>query len=315
MCSSDLLQAQLAGQHQLRESGLAEKARLVQAADIALGAGMDLDRRDVHLHDAHVLHDQCIHAGVMELMDQLACRLQFGIMQYGVERDEHPCMVTVGKGHQRGDVGDADRRRQHDDHRDDKSQTQGLGGQVGWPEQAGERPLAAKVTDRRPQAPAHGQGDKSDGNKLDRQGEGVALQAVGDRIRRQVRRAFFAVVIAVAAAFAEGETRLEGLGELRVKESDRLDAIARGLAAAGADVAETEDSLTIRGTGGVAGGARIEAAEDHRIAMAFLVLGAVTEPPVEIDDGATIDTSFPGFAGLMNGLGADISPPGGKADG
>ena len=122
-------------------------------------------------------------------------------------------------------------------------------------------------------------------------------------------------ILAVAAAFAEGETRLEGLGELRVKESDRLDAIARGLAAAGADVAETEDSLTIRGTGGVAGGARIEAAEDHRIAMAFLVLGAVTEPPVEIDDGATIDTSFPGFAGLMNGLGADISPPGGKADG
>ena len=119
-------------------------------------------------------------------------------------------------------------------------------------------------------------------------------------------------ILAVAAAFAEGETRLEGLGELRVKESDRLDAIARGLAAAGVDVAETKDSLTIRGTGGrgtgsVAGGARIEAAEDHRIAMAFLVLGAVTEPPVEIDDGATIDTSFPGFADLMNGLGADIS--------
>ena len=84
------------------------------------------------------------------------------------------------------------------------------------------------------------------------------------------------------------------------------------MAAAGVDVAETEDSLTIlgtggRGTGGVAGGARIEAAEDHRIAMAFLVLGAVTERPVEIDDGATIDTSFPGFADLMNGLGADIS--------
>ena len=119
-------------------------------------------------------------------------------------------------------------------------------------------------------------------------------------------------ILAVAAAFAEGETRLEGLGELRVKESDRLDAIARGLAAAGVDVAETEDSLTIRGTGGrgtggVAGGARIEAAEDHRIAMAFLVLGAGTEPPVELDDGATIDTSFPGFADLMNGLGADIS--------
>ena len=119
-------------------------------------------------------------------------------------------------------------------------------------------------------------------------------------------------ILAVAAAFAEGETLLEGLGELRVKESDRLDAMARGLAAAGVDVTETEDSLTIRGTGGrgtggVSGGAKIEAAEDHRIAMAFLVLGAVTGRPVEIDDGATIDTSFPGFADLMNGLGADIS--------
>ncbi len=114
-------------------------------------------------------------------------------------------------------------------------------------------------------------------------------------------------ILAVAAAFAEGETLLEGLGELRVKESDRLDAMARGLAAAGVNVTETEDSLTIRGTGGVSGGAKIEAAEDHRIAMAFLVLGAVTERPVEIDDGATIDTSFPGFADLMNGLGADIS--------
>ncbi len=119
-------------------------------------------------------------------------------------------------------------------------------------------------------------------------------------------------ILAVAAAFAEGETLLQGLGELRVKESDRLGAIARGLAAAGVDVTETEDSLTIRGTGGggrgvVAVGAKIEASDDHRIAMAFLVLGAVTERPVEIDDGATIDTSFPGFADLMNGLGADIS--------
>jgi 3-phosphoshikimate 1-carboxyvinyltransferase len=119
-------------------------------------------------------------------------------------------------------------------------------------------------------------------------------------------------ILAVAAAFAEGETLLEGLGELRVKESDRLDAMASGLTAAGADVTETEDSLTIRGTGGrgtggVAGGARVEAADDHRIAMAFLVLGGVAERPLEIDDGATIDTSFPGFADLMNRLGADIS--------
>jgi len=127
-------------------------------------------------------------------------------------------------------------------------------------------------------------------------------------------------ILAVAAAFAEGETRLEGLGELRVKESDRLGAMARGLARTGIDVTETADSLAIRGTGGGGGGrhrpdrrprggARIETALDHRIAMAFLVLGLATEKPVEIDDGATIDTSFPGFADLMNGLGADISPP------
>ncbi|MBT3305257.1 MAG: 3-phosphoshikimate 1-carboxyvinyltransferase, partial [Alphaproteobacteria bacterium] len=123
-------------------------------------------------------------------------------------------------------------------------------------------------------------------------------------------------ILAVAAACAEGETRLEGLAELRVKESDRLAAIAKGLAAAGVEVAETEDSLTIQGTGlgtvGIPGGARINAALDHRIAMAFLVLGMVAEKPVEIDDGATIDSSFPGFRDLMNGLGANILPGNGE---
>lgn len=115
-------------------------------------------------------------------------------------------------------------------------------------------------------------------------------------------------VLAAAAACAQGETRLEGVSELRVKESDRLAAIAKGLASAGVEVSETDDSLTIQGTGSVPGGARIETALDHRIAMAFLVLGMAAEKPIEIDDGATIDTSFPGFAGLMNGLGANIKP-------
>ncbi|MBL4691601.1 MAG: 3-phosphoshikimate 1-carboxyvinyltransferase [Rhodospirillales bacterium] len=115
-------------------------------------------------------------------------------------------------------------------------------------------------------------------------------------------------VLACAAACAQGETRLEGLSELRVKESDRLSAIAKGLAAVGVEIFETEDSLTIQGMGRVAGGARIETILDHRIAMAFLVLGMAAEQPVEIDDGATIDTSFPGFTGLMNGLGASIEP-------
>jgi 3-phosphoshikimate 1-carboxyvinyltransferase len=117
--------------------------------------------------------------------------------------------------------------------------------------------------------------------------------------------------LAVAAALADGETRLEGLAELRVKESDRLGAMAKGLAAAGVDVTETEDSLTIRGAGSTktakpSGGVRIEANLDHRIAMAFLVLGLATERPITIDDAATIVTSFPGFAALMNGLGADM---------
>ena len=117
--------------------------------------------------------------------------------------------------------------------------------------------------------------------------------------------------LAVAAALADGETRLEGLAELRVKESDRLGAMAKGLAAAGVDVTETEDSLTIRGAGSTktakpSGGVRIEANLDHRIAMAFLVLGLATERPITIDDTATIVTSFPGFAALMNGLGADM---------
>jgi 3-phosphoshikimate 1-carboxyvinyltransferase len=115
-------------------------------------------------------------------------------------------------------------------------------------------------------------------------------------------------VLAVAAAFAEGETVMTGLAELRVKESDRLAAIARGLAACGVAVEEGQDSLRVSGSGRrPAGGARIETSLDHRIAMAFLVLGMASAAPVAIDDGSPIDTSFPGFAELMNGLGARIA--------
>lgn len=118
-------------------------------------------------------------------------------------------------------------------------------------------------------------------------------------------------VLAVAAACAEGTTRMTGLAELRVKESDRLAAMARGLAACGVAVEEGPDSLVVHGRGRPAGGARIEVALDHRIAMAFLVLGLAARQPVTIDDAAAIGTSFPGFAGLMNGLGAEI---GGEED-
>jgi 3-phosphoshikimate 1-carboxyvinyltransferase len=114
-------------------------------------------------------------------------------------------------------------------------------------------------------------------------------------------------VLAVAASFATGRTVMRGLSELRVKESDRLAAIAEGLAACGVEVAVEGDTLTVEGRGRKPkGGATIAARLDHRIAMAFLVLGLAAERPVAIDDGETIATSFPGFAKLMNGLGAAI---------
>ena len=116
-------------------------------------------------------------------------------------------------------------------------------------------------------------------------------------------------ILAVAAAFANGRTVMHGLAELRVKESDRLSAIARGLAACGVKVAVAGDTLAVEGNGAPpAGGAAIAAKLDHRIAMAFLVLGMAAERPVRIDDGETIATSFPGFVEVMNGLGARIAP-------
>jgi 3-phosphoshikimate 1-carboxyvinyltransferase len=118
-------------------------------------------------------------------------------------------------------------------------------------------------------------------------------------------------ILAVAAAFARGRTVMNGLTELRVKESDRLGAIAEGLAACGAKVAVAGDTLAVDGAGTPPpGGGAIAAKLDHRIAMAFLVLGMAARKPVRIDDGATIATSFPGFVELMNRLGAKIAPAG-----
>lgn len=114
-------------------------------------------------------------------------------------------------------------------------------------------------------------------------------------------------VLAMAASCAQGTTRMTGLAELRVKESDRLLMVAEGLKACGVDLEMGEDSLTIHGTGKPPKGeATIETALDHRIAMSFLVLGSVTEEPITIDDGAPIKTSFPNFIELMNDLGTDI---------
>ena len=115
-------------------------------------------------------------------------------------------------------------------------------------------------------------------------------------------------VLSVAAAFAAGETRMCGLAELRVKESDRLAAVADGLTANGVAVRIEGDDLIVTGRGGpVAGGGRVEVRHDHRTAMSFLVMGVATDAPVTVDDAAPIVTSFPGFTELMNGIGADIS--------
>ncbi len=116
-------------------------------------------------------------------------------------------------------------------------------------------------------------------------------------------------ILAVAAAFARGRTVMHGLAELRVKESDRLGAIAQGLAACGVKLAVSGDTLAIEGADAPpAGGAAIATRLDHRIAMAFLVLGMAARQPTRIDDSETIGTSFPGFVALMNGLGAKIAP-------
>ena len=114
-------------------------------------------------------------------------------------------------------------------------------------------------------------------------------------------------VLAVAAACAEGTTRMFGLAELRVKESDRLAMVADGLTACGVKVEAGADSLFVHGTGRPPqGGGLIATAMDHRIAMSFLVLGTASVEPVTVDDGSFIDTSFPGFVSLMNGLGTNI---------
>ncbi|MBI1622850.1 3-phosphoshikimate 1-carboxyvinyltransferase [Aquamicrobium zhengzhouense] len=115
-------------------------------------------------------------------------------------------------------------------------------------------------------------------------------------------------ILAIAAALADGETIMDGLEELRVKESDRLAAVARGLEANGIDCTEGESSLTVRGRpdGKGLGGGTVATHLDHRIAMSFLVLGLAVEKDVTVDDRAIINTSFPEFMDMMRALGAKI---------
>ncbi|WP_289040469.1 3-phosphoshikimate 1-carboxyvinyltransferase [uncultured Aliiroseovarius sp.] len=115
-------------------------------------------------------------------------------------------------------------------------------------------------------------------------------------------------ILSVVAAFATGTTNMPGVHELRVKESDRIDAMAKGLRAAGVTVDEGEDWWAVDGLGpeGVPGGATVATVLDHRIAMSFACLGMASHRPIHLDDGSPIATSFPAFEPLMAGLGAQL---------
>ncbi|WP_374274802.1 3-phosphoshikimate 1-carboxyvinyltransferase [Brevundimonas sp.] len=112
-------------------------------------------------------------------------------------------------------------------------------------------------------------------------------------------------ILAATAAFAQGRTVMRGIGEMRVKESDRIALMARGLAACGVAVEEEPDGLIVTG-GPVRGGAVIDTAHDHRIAMSHLILGLAASEPVSVRDPEMIATSFPGFVDLMRTLGAEV---------
>ena len=120
-------------------------------------------------------------------------------------------------------------------------------------------------------------------------------------------------ILSVVASFATGKTVMRGVKELRVKESDRIDAMARGLEACGVRIEEDEDTLIVHGMGpgGMPGGATAKVHLDHRIAMSFLIAGMAAKAAVSVDDGSPIATSFPIFEGVMAGLGADLSRDGG----
>ena len=115
------------------------------------------------------------------------------------------------------------------------------------------------------------------------------------------------LVLAVAASFAEGTTVMRGLQELRVKESDRLEATAAMLRVNGVEVQIAGDDLVVEGKGHVAGGGLVATHMDHRIAMSALVMGLASDRPVKVDDTAFIATSFPDFIPMMRGLGAEFS--------
>jgi 3-phosphoshikimate 1-carboxyvinyltransferase len=116
-------------------------------------------------------------------------------------------------------------------------------------------------------------------------------------------------ILSVAAAFARGKTVMLGLDELRVKESDRLEAIIAGLKANGVRYSVSSDDLTVEGMTEVPGGGTVTTHLDHRIAMSFLTMGLASQKPVTVDDVTMIATSFPEYQDLMSGLGAVMEAP------
>lgn len=116
-------------------------------------------------------------------------------------------------------------------------------------------------------------------------------------------------ILAVAAAFADGVTRMEGIGELRVKETDRLAAVAAGLEANGIKVESGDTWMEVTGRTGLSGGGKVATQLDHRIAMSFIVMGLAADEPITVDDTTMIATSFPGFRAMMESLGAGFSLP------
>lgn len=150
------------------------------------------------------------------------------------------------------------------------------------------------------------EGGEPVGDLLVRHGTLRAVDVPGERAPSMIDEY---PILAVAAAAARGVTRMRGLKELRVKESDRLAATAALLSANGVRVEIEGDDIVVHGADGPpAGGGAVETHMDHRIAMAALVLGAASRAPVVVDDATFIDTSFPGFAALMNAAGADLAP-------
>lgn len=139
--------------------------------------------------------------------------------------------------------------------------------------------------------------------------EGARLRGVSVPAERAPTMIDEYPVLAVAASFAEGDTVMEGVGELRVKESDRIAATMAGLKANGVDARDEKERMVVHGRGAARGGGTVVTHFDHRIAMSFLVFGLASEQPVTIDDATAITTSFPEFRQLMTSLGARIEAP------